>query len=97
MALKNLFRKKGEPQEQPVLPRLFKPVGKVSCAQAIQNVWKEVPIVFSLRYISAEVEKETGVHFMDTTVSSALRKLRKQRKIDYFMENTLLFYYRKVA
>ena len=97
MAL-SLFKKKKESDPQTdVMPKKFKTVGKVSCAQAILNIWKEVPIVFSLRYISAAVRKETGVDFMDTTVSSALRKLRRQRKIDYFMENTLLFYYRKVS
>ena len=97
MALSLFKRKKESDHQTDVMPKMFKPVGKVSCAKAILNVWKEVPIVFSLRYISAAVRNETGVDFMDTTVSSALRKLRRQRKIDYFMENTLLFYYRKVA
>lgn len=87
----NLFKKKT------VAPLgKFEPMGKMSVPEAILKLWPEVPAIFSLHQITSGVRKLTDRMCLDSTVSSSLRNLRKQGKIDFYVQDKQLSDYRKL-
>jgi hypothetical protein len=94
--LKNLFKRKPELIEEVPANNLFKPVGEMSARVAVLVIWPKLADIFSLRQVTNGVHIQTGVMHLSTSVSAAMRLLRKQGKINYRVEDMQLSSYRKL-
>lgn len=94
--LKKLFKRKSEPVKEAPVNNPFNPVGEMSAREAVLLIWPKLADVFSLRQVTKGVLMGTKVSHLDTSVSAAMRLLRKQGKINYRVEDTQLSSYRKL-
>lgn len=68
----------------------------ISVKEGVMAVWDNVPEIFSLWQVTSAVRKFTGRMCLDTTVSAALRELRKSGKINFSSLDKQLSNYRKL-
>ena len=68
----------------------------ISVKEGVMATWDTVPEIFSLWQVTSAVRKFTGRMCLDTTVSAALRELRKSGKINFSSLDKQLSHYRKL-
>lgn len=93
-----MFWKKKEKKEEPQPKNngRFKPAGSMSVSEAILASWSKIDGIFSLHQIAYAVRRDTDRQHLDTTISAALRRLRKQGRIDYALASHLTSHYVKI-